>query len=89
MEARLILLKGLNEARWRFALLEAGKHQSDDGALGRSVNSRHMSAVAQRSIEAAQQAGASIRPIFAAINWQWVFLLWLLFFNWEIIAFCL
>lgn len=67
------MLKGLNEARWRFALLEAGKHQSDDGALGRCANSRHMSAVAQRSIEAVQQAGSSIRPIFAAINWQWVF----------------
>lgn len=62
-----------SSGRWRFALLEAGKHQSDDGALGRGANSRHMSAVAQRSIEAVQQAGSSIRPIFATINCQWGF----------------
>lgn len=66
MEAWLILLKGLNEPHWQF---EAGKHQSDDGALGRGTNSRHMLAVAQRSIDAVQQSGSSARPIVAAINW--------------------
>lgn len=62
MEARLILLKGLNEARWRFAILEAGRHQSDDGALGRGSNSRHMSAVAQRSIEASKKLDPPSSP---------------------------
>lgn len=84
-----MLLKELNEAGWRLALLEAGKHQSDDGALGHGANSHHMSAIAQHSIEAGQQTGSSIRRIFAAINWQWVFCVLFFVFDWEIIVFCL